>query len=81
MLALFAVGVAAVLIVALAVRFVLGWILPRSAIAAIGRVIDAVMMTAFKLIVIALAGVIVWAVWTAFAHGASQGSYDPRVIW
>lgn len=58
-------SIVAVAIVFGAVRIILGWVLPAATMAKIDRGTAATFGFIGKLSIVALAGIIVWAIWTA----------------
>lgn len=50
-----------------AFRIILGWVLPAATVRRFDEVMSATFGLIFKLCVVALAGIIIWAIWLGFA--------------
>lgn len=68
MIALFAAGIVCVIILTLAARIVMLWTLPTATAQAIFRAVDRGMTFLVKLVILALAALILFAIWYAFQH-------------
>jgi hypothetical protein len=53
------------LIVYGAFRIILGWVLPRSAVVAFDNFLSRAAKLVFQLLVLALAGLIMWSIWAS----------------